>query len=186
MTLQVIDNFLPQEEFLKIKKIMIGSLNLSDRDALPWYIQNTKSGSGIFLRVNGDNDTVYNYQFNHIFYALSDNNVHISDRIEVMYPISEKLRFKKPLRIKANLTPITPKLIVYGFHTDFELRNIEPMPKTAIYYVNTNNGYTVFENGDKVESIENRICIFDENLRHSGTSCTDERFRCVINFNFVM
>ena len=35
---------------------------------------------------------------------------------------------------------------------------------TSILYMNTNNGYTIFENGDKVESVENRLVTFPNNL----------------------
>jgi len=56
---------------------------------------------------------------------------------------------------------------------------------TAIFYINTNNGWTNFKNGDKVESVENRLVIFDSNLEHEGVTCTDEIRRLVINFNYV-
>ena len=58
--------------------------------------------------------------------------------------------------------------------------------KTAIFYINSNNGFTLFESDNqKVESIENRLVIFDSFERHSGTNCTDEKYRAVINFNFI-
>ena len=55
---------------------------------------------------------------------------------------------------------------------------------TSIFYVNTNNGYTKFEDGTKVESVANRMVTFPSNMKHTGTSCTDERIRVVINFNY--
>ena len=55
---------------------------------------------------------------------------------------------------------------------------------TSIFYVNTNNGYTKFEDGTKVESVANRMVIFPSNMKHIGTSCTDEKTRVVINFNY--
>lgn len=163
---------------------MLDSFTIDYREALPWYIHNTKSGEEIFYEKNGIKNGIYNYQFYHILYT-QPNNPYVSDHISLIYPISEKLNVKQPLRIKANLTPITPELVVYGLHTDFDWNGNGNVFKTAIYYVNSNNGYTVFENGDRVDSVANRICIFNGNIRHSGTSCTDQRFRCVINFNFV-
>ena len=50
--------------------------------------------------------------------------------------------------------------------------------------MNTNNGYTEFEKGDIVESVENRMVIFDSNLKHQTVTCTDEKIRIVINFNY--
>ena len=49
--------------------------------------------------------------------------------------------------------------------------------------MNTNDGYTEFENGHRVESVANRVVIFDSNIKHTGVSCTDEKRRVVINFN---
>ena len=51
--------------------------------------------------------------------------------------------------------------------------------------MNDNNGYTLFEDGTKVESKENRVVIFDSQMRHAGIPCTDEKRRVVINFNFI-
>ena len=50
--------------------------------------------------------------------------------------------------------------------------------------MNTNNGYTKFEDGSIVESVANRIVTFPANMKHLGTSCTDEKTRVVINFNY--
>ena len=55
---------------------------------------------------------------------------------------------------------------------------------TSIFYINTNNGYTKFEDGTIVESVANRMLSFPANMKHCGTSCTDERRRIVINFNY--
>lgn len=175
MSIQVIDNFLPQEEYEVLRHKMLDSINVENHlDALPWYIHNSKVGQ--------DNN-VYNYQFTHVFYGQFDQTQpYVSDHVSTIYPFHDRLKIKAPLRIKANLTPITPSIILYGMHTDVEAAF---KFKTAVYYVNTNNGFTLFENGQKVESVANRICIFDGNIQHTGSSCTDQRFRCVINFNFV-
>ena len=55
---------------------------------------------------------------------------------------------------------------------------------TSIFYINTNDGYTKFEDGTKIESIANRMITFPANINHTGTSCTDEQTRVVINFNY--
>ena len=55
------------------------------------------------------------------------------------------------------------------------------------YYVNTNNGYTEFEsNGMKVDSVENRLIIFDSNEKHRAVTTTDTPRRSVINFNYFI
>ena len=49
----------------------------------------------------------------------------------------------------------------------------------------TRFGNHIFQNGSVVESLENRLLIFNSNLMHSGTTCTNENVRCVINFNYI-
>ena len=49
---------------------------------------------------------------------------------------------------------------------------------------NDGDGYTEFEDGTKVESIENRFVTFPSNLHHGGTTCTDQKRRVVINLNY--
>ena len=56
--------------------------------------------------------------------------------------------------------------------------------KVAIYYVNTNNGYTLFKNNKKVMSEKNKLVIFDANTEHASTTCTNQDYRIVINFNY--
>jgi hypothetical protein len=53
---------------------------------------------------------------------------------------------------------------------------------TGILYINTNNGYTKFKNGKKIKSKKNQYVEFDSKLEHTGSTCTDEDRRIVINF----
>ena len=89
------------------------------------------------------------------------------------------LDIKEIFRIKMNLTTRTEKLFNHLYHTDFKDCT------TAIFYMNTNNGKTIFKHGEEVNSIANRIVIFNSNLEHAATSHTDEKTRVVINFNYV-
>ena len=92
----------------------------------------------------------------------------------------DKLNVVSLMRIKANLNVATTEHITREFHTDFKVKCT-----TAIAYMNNNNGYTLFEDGTKVESKENRVVMFDSQMRHAGIPCTDEKRRVVINFNFI-
>ena len=89
-------------------------------------------------------------------------------------------------------TRITDKSVRYNheneFHVDGPSLSEEKLKQssTSIFYVNTNNGYTKFEDGTKVESVANRMVTFPANMKHTGTSCTDEKIRVVINFNYFI
>ena len=86
---------------------------------------------------------------------------------------------KKCHRIKANLTFKTPTIEPGPYHYDYKDM------KTAVFYINTNNGYTEFENGVRVKSVANRYLSFDTPLSHRAISCTDELRRIVVNFNYA-
>ena len=87
------------------------------------------------------------------------------------------------IRIKANLTPRADKIIEHGFHRDVE----PPIPNatTSVLYLNTNNGYTTFEDGTKISSVENTFVSFPSDMKHTGSTCTDTKFRALINFNYL-
>ena len=91
-----------------------------------------------------------------------------------------KVEAKKCERIKANLTFRTPTIEPALFHIDY------PDGKTAVFYINTNDGYTEFESGVRVSSVANRACIFDSNLKHRGTTHAEgDQQRIVVNFNYA-
>ena len=162
MDIEVIDDFLDKESFTNIKNTMMGN-------DFPWFYAPTKTTGYDF-----DN----NFQFVHIFYRDNEMN---SKYLNMLSPIVQILDPLSLVKIKANLTIKTDEIIEYGYHTDYVT---DTKLHTAVYYINTNNGYTKFENGRIIESKENRLVVFDSQLPHSGTSCTDERLRVLINLNF--
>jgi len=162
MDIEIIDNFLSKEDFENIKNIMLSS-------DFPWYYNSKKTR---------EKDFDDNFQFVHVFYKSYSVN---SEYMQILNPIINKLDPLALVRIKANLTMRANEIVDYGYHTDFIT---DTKLHSAIYYINTNNGCTKFENGKIVESIENRIVIFDSQLLHAGTTHTDDRLRALINFNF--
>jgi len=56
---------------------------------------------------------------------------------------------------------------------------------TAVYYINTNNGYTKLIDETIITSEENKLLTFDSNTKHTGTTCTDENVRIVLNINYL-
>ena len=71
--------------------------------------------------------------------------------------------------------------LAYGLHVDTRW----PGATTAILYLNTNDGYTLFEDGRQVARVANRLVLFDASLRHTGVSCTDAPERLVLNLNLL-
>jgi len=161
MNLKIVDNFLSKEDFESVQSQMFSSCT-------PWYYNS-------FI-TDPEQDEVGKFQFTHTFFRNDEISSELFMNLE---PILRKINFSYLIRIKANLGTKTEKPALGGFHSDYE------NCKTAIFYVNSNNGYTLFEDGTKIDSIENRFVEFDSNLEHSGVSQTDTQVRCVINFNYL-
>ena len=79
------------------------------------------------------------------------------------------------------MTPKKDTNYKYPMHTDTDLKG----HKTSVYYVNTNNGGTIFQNGKKAKSKANRLVEFDCHQNHAAVDCTDQKVRVVINFNYT-
>ena len=159
MNYELIDNFLEPKDLKKIQDLFLGrkiAWNCSDGIVLP--------GDGAF-------------QFIHVLYS---NYAPASPFFNELAPIWQKIDPCSIVRSKANLTMKTVEHDKSAYHSDVD------NCITAIYYVNTNNSYTEFQNGMKVDSIENRIVIFDSNEKHRAVTTTDTARRVVINFNYFI
>ena len=106
------------------------------------------------------------------------NTILVRSRLFVE-PILNKIDHRVLIRCKANMYPSTPVITHHDPHVDLEYEH-----KGAIFYFNTINGVTVLEDGTEIESIENRLLLFDSSKKHNSTSCTDAKVRVNINFNY--
>ena len=72
-----------------------------------------------------------------------------------------------------------------GFHIDIEESPIKTK-KTAIFYLNNNNGYTLLDPKKKIKikSKANQMLTFDSDVKHGAVLQTDKKRRIVINFNY--
>jgi len=164
--IQVIDNFISKYDLNILK---------SSIENIPWFFSSLS-------KIGEPEDTLLcdeldNFHFTHLFFK--DFQI-TSESTNLVAPILEKLNVRALIRVKANLTPRTSKVIEHCLHRDLDYND----SYTAVYYVNTNDGYTLFEDGTKIDSIENRIVIFPSNMKHTGTTCTNQKNRIVINFNY--
>tara|TARA_R100000995_G_scaffold80134_1_gene51692 strand:+ start:2460 stop:3002 length:543 start_codon:yes stop_codon:yes gene_type:complete len=159
---KVIDNFLDKNNLEKLEDQVMSAY-------MPWYFND-------HVNIKGDDHFQFVYGFVHPGGEPNCNEF----MMNLLEPFAVKLKVKNFHRVKANLSTKTNKLIEHGMHTD--RRNMKG--KTGIFYLNTCNGYTRLENGVKIKSKKNRFVEFDCNTRHTGSSCTDQKRRVVINFNY--
>jgi hypothetical protein len=161
--IQLIDDFIDEAELARLQELLLGA-------EFPWYFNPRV--------LNGVATSHDHYQFTHIFYQ--ENKV-CSGYISNLEPILVRLNILSLIRIKANLNTYTGEKLVHGFHTDYTDHRIT----TAVFYVNDNDGITLFDDGREVQSRANRMVLFPCNMAHSGSTPTDNSSRCVINLNFI-
>ena len=161
MKYDIIDNFLDKEQFKKIKNKLL-HYNFG------WFLSHDVAGT--------DNGNKEHYNFTHNFYEHYKIN---SEVFSDLLFIINKLGVKSLLRIKANLYPKTAKIIEHDFHSDYKFSH-----KSALYMINTNNGFTILKDGEKIETKENRMLLFDASKQHKSTTCTDDIYKCNIIFNY--
>ena len=170
------DNFVSKDEFKKLQEQYLGN------SLTPWYWSDHKI-KGSHNDESSEFYSLNDYQLVHSLFNAQTNRsglpaIH-SPEIEHMSCILKRLPMYALLRLKLNLNPRTETHWISGFHTDSVLDNI-----TSVFYLNTCNGSTVFEEGGEVESVENRLVTFPSNLRHASKSATNVKARYVLNINY--
>jgi len=177
---KVVDNFLPEGTF----QILQNNI-LNPQTGFQWSffpsVSHKQSDDGVY--------------FVHIFYGdpfiTPGGNEHfkngiscyyydfIFDTIKCMMTTDDEWELKSLMRCKANLYTQTPEIKEHDWHCDRTFSH-----KGAILYINNNDGYTILEDGTKIESVANRMLFFDPSIKHRSTTCTDKLCRLNINFNY--
>ena len=168
--MEVITNFLGKDDAAALRAVFLGS-------DLNWFFH--RHISHIEER---EEDNLRQFQFTHMLYDINKGSVSPFSA-DIMALFKERLKCYAMMRVKANLIPHTPEIEKHDFHTDFVGSILDNM-YTGVYYVNTCDGYTEFEDGTKVESVENRIVFFDGSIPHNSSTCTDQKVRAVISINY--
>lgn len=158
--MKIIENYLDKNTFNKINSIITQS-NFS------WYF-------APYISYPNDNA---GFMFNHTFY--NENGITSNYFNDIIFPLLTQIKFTKLLRAKANLYTQNSNHIKHNYHIDDK----DHVHQVALYSLNTNNGYTEFENGQKIESVENRLLIFDGQLTHQSVGQTDTKQRINLNIN---
>ena len=159
--MKVYKNFLKEKEIKHLEDLMF-----KPNTNFPWYLSPIMSPTDIFS------------QLVHIFYF--DDKIN-SSFFKELTPILDLLKPKKLIRIKANLVMRAPSIRDHGYHVDYSIPDLV----TAILYLNSNNGYTRFKDGGKIFSERNKLVKFKGQKHHTGSTCTNEEYRYVINFNYI-
>ena len=108
-----------------------------------------------------------------------DKNEPLSGFYKQLIPMLQKIKIKSLMRIKVNLYPNTQVVTENLMHADYEFPNT-----AAILSLNTCDGYTKLEDGTKIDSVANRLLIFDGGEKHCSTTPSNVPARFNINMNY--
>jgi hypothetical protein len=157
--MEIIDNFLTEKDFEAIEKVILS-------EDFAWYYNDS---------VSYENDGK-DFYFTHMVY----NSVGVRSHLyEALTPLLNKLNIDKLIRIKVNLYPKTNVIAHHNSHVDTDYQH-----KGAILYMNSNDGLTVLKY-KSINSIKNRVLLFDPSKPHNSTTCTDKKYRININVNYL-
>ena len=174
MSIKVYDDFLDPQEFSELNTIALSS-------DFPWYFNRC---------ITHHTEERTFGQFTHTFYRVNEGVISefaskfvgfLRTQIENVHADSDVIIVSS----KMNLNVMRDDHYSIGtFHVDRVIPG--DIHKTAIFYLNTNDGFTKFETGKIVKSEANRIVIFDGNINHHGYTCTDAQTRIILNVNYLV
>ena len=173
-----IDNFLDPVEADFISSVVSGIKrgHMDRKLSLPYQISNSVSGT------DEDNlpywqsyGTCQLYNFHapqHDFYKEITKNM--------LPKIMKEVNGRALIRVKCNYYPWTQEMKQHGWHTDYDYDNIG-----CLWSANTCDGFTEFKDGTKIDSVFNRLIVFDAASEHRSSTTTNAHGRFNINFNIV-
>lgn len=173
----IIDNFLSSDEVENLKTIV-------DQPGFSWM-----------LCPHSDEEGDSNPQFIHVLYENSHGSFYSSQCAYYLDAFIKRLPIFNIIHAKINLTTrLSEEDNTLGlFHTDVPLEVLHPnygdVVKTAVYYLNSNNGGTEieFEDGTEfVDSVANRVVIFPSSTNHRAVRHTKGDYhRIIFNINYI-
>lgn len=167
---EVYDNFLPDDIFSNI---------VNGVQSISWKYDDLVASQ---YNDQATCENKYDWQMSHHFY---NHPFHTSNEFHIIQPFLEKLNPLILYRAKLNLTTVSESIIEHGFHIDYEPKEDAKIFNSAVFYLNTNDGYTKFKDGTVINSVENRLITFPTMLEHTGTTCTNAKNRLALNLVYI-
>ena len=122
-----------------------------------------------------------NFMFTHVLYndEAGVNSNYYESFLPLIIKAGIAIGQSTLLRAKLNLYGRTSEIIHHPDHVDMKLSH-----KGAVFSLNTCDGGTVID-GEKFDSVANRILFFDPSKPHHSTSTTDVKRRLNVNINYI-
>jgi hypothetical protein len=174
MNYKVVDNFLKEEDFTNLQNLIIGDGNNLDFD---WKIITDVALANWDKNYDKEvNSQLWNWYAVHPVY----NTLPLSPHFDYIVNFFRgKWDLKSLIRIKVNFYPHTSEVKEHAQHYDYDFSH-----RGALFSLNTCDGFTRMSNGDKVDSVANRMIFFDASELHNSSTTSNQKGRYNINFNY--
>lgn len=172
MKVEIIDNFLPEHEFAVLHQLIVDDPTDQFPFALLTHVADAKT----------DKYEHWNWMGVHPFYRDHEpKSPHFSIVSQMIISrLEENHDLRSLIRVKGNFYPWTETIKEHEFHVDYHYEH-----RAAIFSLNTCDGYTLFDDGTKVESVENRLYLFNPQQKHCSSTTSNAMGRYNININFL-
>jgi len=187
--IEIVEDFLPINDFRHFAHSAMTA---------PYYVpcdfstkESEADGSIGCFGEDGPPETKFNelmFQMTILRRVSKENRCIVSDFYYKHFPlidcIRELLNVKRFYNIRVGCTPVQTTRYLEDYHVDQFDYGTEHC-KTALLYLNTNNGGTAFKDGNKfVQSKSNMLVKFPVNTPHAVVCTTDTKLRYVLNINY--
>ena len=171
---KIIDNFLPKDIFDELQMFILPQANNFDPNMEQIYWSYTPGVAHM-------EDAFKKWEIYYFIHMIYINDAIVSPLYnnEFVGHIRRGADIKSLIRMKVNMFPHTETLVAHDPHFDLPYSH-----KGAIFSINTCDGYTKLEDGTKIDSVANRLLLFDASKLHSSTTTTNQPVRVNININF--
>lgn len=200
---KIIDNFLPDDVFETFTQPLFNA-------QMPLFYVDTVIPEGVLQDEEKEAGSQF-FQFVHNFYVQElmpiDNSLYgVAGSKTETFPAVEEIvvrvgrlitEMTTPsevclFRAKLNVIPRADAKRREGFHCDrvftdkrTGMERVSPHV-VGLLYLTTTNGPTVFEDGEEIDCVANRLVLFDGTRKHTSTSCTDAKIRAALNLNYFL
>lgn len=174
MTYDVIDNFLEEESLERLQNLIMGRADNTDFN---WSIITSVAARDYNKNYNPEIEKQFwNWYAIHPVYNTVPQSPHFDP---ILSAFKDKWYLKSLIRVKVNFYPYTHEVKEHAKHQDYDFDHYG-----AVFSLNTCDGFTRMSNGDKVDSVANRMVFFNASEYHNSSTTSNQKGRYNINFNY--